>query len=302
VSASLLIVTNGLVSHSQISNQDGLILHPDLLLWEKDLPVRSRQWFECDKQIPLSVYAAILDVSPSLCIASQLTDSQSPKQYWVASAYHAQLTRDSLRVMPENMFAWCEEDARWLCGLLNPWLLDDGMQLKHVGAALVLECDTPLAMAPMPFADIAGNCLPNRHADGTDGGRMMRLMSEIQMILKQTPAPHRRERGEPDIHGLWFWGQGEASKKMPTSFAVATRNPYLQSVVNGQDATVMMSDAEGLSSLMKHAQPLPKRVVLVGEKHAVMLNKTWLPYWSKRSWRPKKVNQNISFKLILDDL
>ena len=296
-----MIVTNGLVSHRQIPNQGGLILHPDLLLWEKDLRTRSRQWFECTQQISLAVYAAMLDVSPSQCIAMQLADYQSEKQYWVASAYHAQLTRDSVRVMPEGMFTWCEEDARCLCEILNPWLLEDGMRLQYVGAALVLECDTPLAMSPISFAEIAGGCLPNRHAEGADGGRMMRLMSEIQMILKQTPAPHRRARGESDIHGLWFWGQGEALKEMLAPFSVATRNPYLQSVVDGKDATVMISDAEGLSGLIKQTQSLPKRVVLLGEKHAVVLNKTWLPYWRKRSWLPKKVNQDISFKSMLGD-
>lgn len=281
---SLLLVTDGL-----ISNQGGLTLHPDLFLWQRLLDKRKQQWFDCPTKNPLAMYAAMLNVEPATLLASKLS-LHGENQYWVASPYHAQLARDSVRVMSEGMLPWCEEDAIWACELLNPLLAEDDMQLHRMGATLLLVCNKPLHAEPMSFADIAGKFLPNRHPSGVDGGSFMRLMAEVQMMFKQSPAAHRRERGEVDIHGLWFWGGSEPDciEALPNK-SVATRNPFLQSVVDAQDANIIVTEAERLADLIKQDSVFPKRVILFGEGHAVALKKSLLPRLGGKAWLPKAV-------------
>ena len=280
----ILIITNGL-----IPNQDGLTLHPDLLSWQPLLVKRKREWFDCSSKNPMSMYAAMLGIEPASLLASKLSFNHG-QQYWVASPYHAQLARNSVRVMSEGMLPWCAEDAIWACELLNPLLAEDSMQLYRIGAALLLVCNKPLHAEPMSFADIAGNFLPNRHPSGVDGGSFMRLMAEVQMMFKQSPAAHRRERSEVDVHGLWFWGGSEPDciEALPNK-SVATRNPFLQSVVDAQDANIIVTEAERLAELIKQDSVLPKRVVLLGEGYAVSLKKSLLAGFGTKAWLPRDI-------------
>jgi len=191
------------------AERGSIALHPALLDVQPQLSKRRRQWFFCAEKSPLSWYAALVEASPAVLLAARCADlPASTRQCWVASPYHAQLGRDTVRLMPEGAFSWSEADNAWLCGELNPLLQDDGMSLHACGAALLLACTTPLDVDPLPFAAIAGGLLPDRHPEGPDGGRLMRLLSEIQMSLHavthRTGQPTRD--GQPDISGLWLWG------------------------------------------------------------------------------------------------
>lgn len=277
---SLLIVTHGL-----ISNQDGLTLHPDLFLWEHLLLKRKRRWFATSSHNPLSLYASLLDTSSAHILASNIALDASIQQYWIASPYHAQLTRDAVRVMSEESLPWCEEDAVWMCELLNPLLSEEAMQLKFVGAALLLLCEKPLHASPVSFPEISGGYLPNRHPDGVDGGHIMRLMSEIQMLLNQSPAAHRRTRGDMDVHGLWFWGgskawQGDDLDRMH----VASKNPCLQGLVEPKSANIIITEPENLINLVRQDSELPKYIFLIGEGVMVHLNKPLLFCFRQRGW------------------
>jgi len=294
VKTPLLLVTHGL-----ISNQDGLTLHPDLFLWQESLVKRKKQWFYTDSYNPLALYAKILDVEPALLLASKLSKNTA-KQCWIASPYHAQLTRDAVRVMPEEMLPWCEEDAIWACELLNPLLSEEGMRLEAVGAALLLLCDKPLDASPCDFSEISGGFLPNRHPTGADGGDLMRLMAEIQMIFKQSPALHRRNRGEMDVHGLWLWNGCEASQNVAVDVrAVASKNAFLNSIVDGKDASVIITEPESLSALVRQGADLPKRVVLWGEGHAVLLKSSLFPTFGAKKWTPKTIKSESDLFSIL---
>jgi len=272
-----------------MSNQDGLTLHPDLFLWQPLLAKRKQHWFQCTAKNPLALYASLLNIEPVLLLASKLSNNHD-KQCWVASPYHAQLSRDSVRVMPEGMLPWCEEDAIWACGSLNPLLAEEGMALHRIGAALLLACDKPLHAEPAVFADIAGKSLPNRHPSGVDGGHLVRLMAEVQMMFKQSPAAHRRQCGDIDIHGLWLWGACESChiEALPAK-SIATRNPFLQSVVGAKNANMIITEPEQLSELVSQGACLPKQVILFGENHAVLLKKSLLPKLSTDKWLPKAI-------------
>ena len=282
--SSTLIVSQALIQH-----QDGVLLHPDLLLWEKQLSSYRQRWFDCATRNSLGWYAALCGIPPAALLA-QCCDAlpEDASQYWVASPYHAQLVRTAVRVMPEGQFSWAAEDADYLCATLNPLLAEEGMQLLAVGAALLLACREPIAAYPQGFGAISGQRLPDTSHEGEDGLRLNRLLSEIQMLLFQHPSIARHERGEPDVNGIWLWSPiDEDIKSHATQMAVATRNPFLQSIVHGQDAGVTITESEQLAELVKQGAPLPKRIVLAGENHAVLLTKSWLPALGKAQWKPK---------------
>jgi len=282
------LITDLIIVDALMKQQDKLILNPDLLIWQDALQRRQQQWFAVSEHNALSLYAAMVGSSPAQLLAT--APHSTAQQYWVASPYHARMGRDNIRLMPESMLPWCAEDAREMCQLLNPWLKDEGMQLQSIGAALRLSCDRIWDVKPADFANISGAQLPNRHPQGEAGGRWMRLQSEIQMLLNQSPLKHRRQRAEADVHGLWFWGAtstqelvNQADKaKRP---AVATRNAFLQSVVDAQDANIIITESETLPLLVRQADALPKRIFLLGAAEMVCLEPSLWGRFRKQDWR-----------------
>ncbi|MDQ6996156.1 MAG: threonine synthase, partial [Mariprofundus sp.] len=169
-----------IISQALIQHQDGVSLHPELFLWDKQLSSYRRRWFHCAAKNPLGWYAALCDSSPAALLA-QHCDAlpEDVSQYWVASPYHAQLVRTAVHVMPEAQLNWTAEDADYLCATLNPLLAEEGMQLFAVGAALLLACREPIAAYPQGFGVISGQLLPDTSHEGEDGLRLNRLLSEI---------------------------------------------------------------------------------------------------------------------------
>ncbi|MDX8389040.1 MAG: threonine synthase [Mariprofundaceae bacterium] len=279
-----------MVSRGFMRTERGLSLHPELLLWQKQLSKRRKRWFLCENKVPLSWLAALMDIEPALLLAHQVKhQDEEVRQYWVASPYHAQLGRDHFRVLPDGLFPWSDEDANWLCNLLNPLLEQDAMVLKAVGAALLLLCRDSLDCHPKAFAEVSGSLLPNKHPEGADHDRLVRLLSEIQMLLYQNPSEHRRRKGEPDIHGLWLWGAAKPRTWAAMDFpAIATRNSFLDAVTDGKDASVTITDVEQFSELFKVEMTLPKDVILAGEGHAIWLSRSMLPSLRRDMSQPAK--------------
>lgn len=281
MATDLLIVTDAL-----LKERDGVRCHPALLPWQEKFAGRRRQWFSCSNKNPLSWYAAILDVPPSQLLAGCTTAiAPEARQCWVASPYHAQLMRDAVRVLPEGQLLWSAEDAGRIAAVLNPLLAEEHMQLLAIGAALLLTCRDPLDAWPVGFGAISGDQLPNSPIEGEDGGRLDRLLSEFQMLLFQHPSIERHARNEPDINGIWLWGgsslpQTAAHRPLP----VATRNPFLQSVVDGRHAKLMISEAALLDQLLQPGAAMPANLLLAGDNRAVLLTKSWWPSFGKAAW------------------
>lgn len=286
--AQLLIVSDGL-----IPSEHGYAIHPLLDPWRKQLLRCSRNWFESALKTDLEWYTSLIDIVPIALLATAVKDQMQAdtSQVWIASPYHAQLGRDRIRVMPDPLFPWSEEDALWICELLNPLLKEEGIELLNHKAALLLVCERSIDATPGSFASVAGKLLPNQHPDGVDGGRLVRLMAEIQMVLNLQPAPHRKVSGEPDVHGLWIWGGQEVSHEIPKlkGLSVATRNPLLMSLVDGKDASVIISSAEQLAELTQLNQPLPKQLVLAGDREAVVLKSSIIPRIGRARWQSSAV-------------
>jgi hypothetical protein len=284
----LLIVTDGLVPV-----EDAYALNPALHAWQAQCHRSSKSWFESQPKMPVEWFASLTGETVFSLITSLLKQEalENFQQLWIASPFHALLSRDQLRIMPDALFAWSSQDALWLCDLLNPLLQEEDMKLVYHQSSLFLLCREPLDAAPMSFANISGHTLPNRHPAGRDGGKLMRLMSEIQMLLKQRPAKHRAEAEEMDVDGLWLWGGSEVNKGTAASerIAVATRNPMLRSMVSAEDAEIVISEADRVAELFQAGLPLPKRVVLAGGKEAVLLRSSILPKFGKPNWKPNSV-------------
>ena len=182
---------------------------------------------------------------------------------------------------------WSDMDAAWLCEQLNPLLAEEGMRLCRMGAALLLACPQPIEAAPASFAEVAGSYLPDRLPGGADGGRLVRLLSEMQMLLHGRSFKERRGRGEPDINGLWLWGACSWLASQKSAFPVATRNPFLRSVAEGREARLIITEAERLHELVRLDAPMPKRLILAGGGHAVLLERSFIPGRRKKDWQPR---------------
>lgn len=292
---NLLIVTDALVAHAANPDEVAYMPHPSLQPWQSQLEKCSRAWFDAKPKTAVEWYAGLTQSEFSSLLAPALDQKEIEgfTQFWIASPFHARLNRDRLHVMPDAYFPWSESDAAWLCDLLNPLLAEQSMKLLHADSSLFLLSREALDALPCSFAAISGHTLPNRHPEGTDGGALMRLTAEIQMMLNQHPSESRKAAGEPDVDGLWLWGGSPIATTNVQSLHVATRDPLLRSLVDAKDAEVMISDAERLQELLQGDHSLPKRIVLAGNEHAVLLKKSVLPRFGKQSWVPK-AEQNES--------
>lgn len=281
-SANMLVVTAALVKE-----EGGLALHPELSAWKKALLKREYSWFQSQVHNPLSFVASFTSSPPAALLAAQASGLDGCTQCWVASPYHARLVRDRVHMLPEGMLPWYEEDAAWMMETVNPLLAEDKMKLISVGSSLLLACHEKLDVRTPSFAEVMASGMPNRHPEGGDGGRIMRLHAEIQMLLSQQPNSRRRQAGEPEVNGLWFWGRcdlplGEAV----TLPAIATRAYGLHSVVDAQQSSITVTEVERLAELVQMDRKLPDHVVLTGEGYALWLRSSWRGFMSRVSWYP----------------
>ncbi len=272
----MLIVGNALQR-----TPEGLALHPDLAFLERRLCNRRRRWFACaDRTVP-GWHAALCGAPLSVMLAHRAgLAPDAARQVWVASPWSGQVGRDSIHVMPDGLMPWSDRDAEWLCDALSSLLAAEGMRLVRTGAALVLACEAPLDAQPADFAIVAGGRLPNRHPPGADGGRLMRLAAEIQMLLHGRQPDWRKE--QPAVHGLWFWDGAAWPAPAPARTApVRGVHPFLPVESRAcAGASLMLADAECVQDMLEPDR-LPDAVVLAGAGHALALN-GWRPAWPGR--------------------
>ncbi|MDQ7002747.1 MAG: hypothetical protein Q9N02_08705, partial [Ghiorsea sp.] len=261
------------VTDAWYEHEGKLLLNPALQTYEPSLLKMKQVWSKHAEVTPLSWYAQQSQQSAAALLASIApTLPQGAQQYWIASPYHARLTRSSLRVMPESMLDWSAQEGQQVCDIVNPLLAEDGLELLMVGDVLILVAQDVWQVNMPDFAQVSGQSLPDQHERSQDAGRWLRIITEIQMTLHQHPV---HTKSGMQIHGLWFWGQSESLTDVQTSTLphVATRNIYLNSVLQRLDkqqaASVIVSEAEHLPSLLPTV--LPVDWLLIGAGHSVNL-------------------------------
>ena len=268
-----VVVTDAWYEH------DGqLLLNPALQAYEHHLLNMKQSWAKSRAVTPLSWYAKQAGQPAAAVLASIAQHVPAgAKQYWVASPFHARLTRSSLRVMPEAMLDWSAQEGEQVCAAVNPLLAEDGLELFMVGDVLMLAAQDIWQVDMPDFALVSGQSLPNQHEGSQDAGRWLRMITEIQMTLHQHQV---FTQSGMQIHGLWFWGQAAMCNAVDIEALphVATRNIYLNTVLKGldkqQDASLIVSEAEHLPYLLP--KQLPDDWLLLGAGQAVTLRSHWL--------------------------
>ena len=268
-----VVVTDAWYEH------DGqLLLNPALQAYEHHLLNMKQSWTKSKVVTPLSWYAKQAGQATAAVLASIAQHVPAgAKQYWVASPFHARLTRSSLRVMPEAMLDWSAQEGEQVCAAVNPLLAEDGLELFMVGDVLMLAAQDIWQVDMPDFALVSGQSLPNQHEGSQDAGRWLRMITEIQMTLHQHQV---FTQSGMQVHGLWFWGQAKMCDAVDIEALphVATRNIYLNTVLKGldkqQDASVIVSEAEHLPYLLP--KQLPDDWLLLGAGQAVTLRSHWL--------------------------
>lgn len=263
-----VIITDAWVKH-----EGSVFLHPALKAYEKDLLSMKQVWAHNTDISPLSWYAQQAHVAPATLLkhlCSALPDGV--KQCWVASPFNARLSRSSLSVLPDTMLDWSVTLGQQVCDMMNPLLVEDGLQLCLVGDALLLTSEHEWDVVNEDFACVSGKTLPDRAQSGKDMGRWLRLLSEIQMTLHAHPifTPQGLQ-----IHGLWMWGDvvGKQAFDVDILPNVASKNIYLSSVLQQldkqQEATHIVCEAEHLPGLLPRV--LPNNWLLLGAGHSLAL-------------------------------
>ncbi|MFQ5355733.1 MAG: hypothetical protein ACE5DY_04450 [Mariprofundaceae bacterium] len=280
---SMLLVTDGL-----ICTGNGFDVHPALMPWRRKLCRSKKRWSECSPLTALEWYALCLGYPhPVSCLlASRCIIPDNTKQLWMVSPYHAVVMRDRVKILPESFTLWGEEDARWLAELINPLTIPEGIRIHAAGTGLVATCDHALEAEPVGFGSICNAYLPDRHPAGKDGGRLMRLAAEIQMLLTQ----HASDVNAPqeNINGVWFWGAASVSDTpAPANWQpVRTNDSVLAGLTDTEEAGLAITDTEYIENIINFDGPPPRFLLLSGSGNALLLDtKSWSPAF-RRTWKP----------------
>jgi hypothetical protein len=283
----LILVPDGLIS----DEHGGYALHPALQFMSSRLWRASKLWSEATAMTPVEWYAALIGAAAgaSGLLAAAMGDAipGGARQCWLVSPFAGRLGRDSVHIMPEEMFVWDQTDSQWLLGLLQPLLAGDGFTLLSRDGCMLAVTASPWDAKPHGFAQVAGHLLPNRHPEGRDGGRLMRLCAEMQMLLAAQPARHRRDAGLPDVMGVWLW----APSDLPVT-------PIMRPRVISDDALIRTCSADAAEALpvaimratqveaqIEHGQP--RHWLLGGDGHAVLLTRRSMPRLGRKAWQPR---------------
>jgi len=134
---------------------------------------------------------------------------------WMAAAdpVHLEAQLDHLRLRSLWPDEWQKEELRQLFDELQTLLADDAVGFIAVGSNGYLRSDLPMPTATLS-PEFANGCNPvDVLPVGHDAARYQALLSEIQMVLHNSPInQHRESRGIRAINSLWVWGGGAVTK------------------------------------------------------------------------------------------
>lgn len=286
---SLILVPDGLISDEHGAH----VPHPALQFISPRLSRSAKLWADAPAMAPIEWYAALIGAgqgaSGLLAAAMGQEVPAKVRQCWQVSPFAGRLGRDAVHIMPEEAFIWDDDDTQWLIGLLQPLLAGDGFRLLSRGGCVLAVTENPWDAKPASFAQVAGHRLPNRHPEGADGGRLMRLCSEVQMLLASKPSERRQSTGLPAVMGVWLWA--------PTALPAA---PMARPHVISDDALIRACTADAEAALpvailravqieayLAH-QPMPRHWLLGGDRHAVLLDTRAWPRLGRHPWQPHR--------------
>lgn len=245
-----------------------------------------RAWLarECQTAVEWYLELCAPNLAPADLAAAILKGDwpEGTKHCWLASPFHAVLIHHRAVLMQEMIEDWDAEDAHALVEMLNPLLAQDGLSLHSVGEVLMLCADRPWDVHPPHFSTLLREGVPDRHPQGRDAGRWVRLLTEVQMRMA-----HARDwrAGKAKVHGLWFWGGSLMGGDKVSPPPVISRDPLLARLPS-QGAQLAILQAKEAGAFLE--ENVCRKVLLAGRRCAVLLTPGWFASRLKRPWLPKR--------------
>ncbi|MEA3642129.1 MAG: hypothetical protein VBE63_19630 [Lamprobacter sp.] len=127
-----------------------------------------------------------------------------------ADPVHLRPDRDQLRLFDARHLGISQAEADALVQEVNAHLVDDGLRLvAPVASRWYLELAESPQIETHPLETVIGRHIDGFLPTGADAGRWAALMTELQMLLFQSPVNQaRQERGRPAVNALWISGVG----------------------------------------------------------------------------------------------
>ena len=214
---------------------------------------------------------------------------------------HWRIGADQVRMDDPAQLQLSAAESAELLTLLAPWFAEDGMQLQAGSDGHWLargEAFRDLESASLDRAigrDVRPWLLKTEQAP--QAKLLQRLQSEMQMLLYTHPFTERRaERGLPPVNAFWVHGAGA----LPEGYLPPSTQPRVLDVLRtpalAGDWAAWRSawqqlDATGLAPLWQAlAADRPVQLTLCGERHAVTLDNSPRPLWSriKKQFKPQR--------------
>ncbi|GAB2476249.1 hypothetical protein GCM10027082_29350 [Comamonas humi] len=211
---------------------------------------------------------------------------------------HWRIGADQVRMDDPAQLQLSAAESDELLALLAPWFAEDGMELQPGGSGRWLARGEPFRGLDCASLDRAiGRDVRLWLPEVTQARLLQRLQSEMQMLLYTHPFTERRaERGLPPVNAFWVHGAGAlpAGYQPPANrpqVLDALRAPALASDWAAWRSAWQQLDATGLAPLWEAlAAGRPARLTLCGERHAVTLDNTAQPLWTriKNQFKPQR--------------
>jgi hypothetical protein len=128
-----------------------------------------------------------------------------------ADPVHLRADRDRLRLFGARHLGISRAEADALAAEVNAFVEPDGLRLMApLAGRWYLESKQQLSLASRPLEQVAGREVDQTAFNGEGAARWNALLTEVQMLLFQSPVNRDREgRGQPMVNALWVWGGGE---------------------------------------------------------------------------------------------
>ena len=166
-----------------------------------------------------------------------------------ADPVHLRPDRDQLRLFDARPLGISRDEAEALAQAVNAHLADDGLRLvTPVASRWYLELTERPRLETCPLEAVIGRPIDGFLPTGADAGRWAALMTEVQMLLFQSPVNRAREAcGRPAVNALWLSGAGEwrALAPPPGLTKVWAEQPLARGLAMASGLEVMGPDAAG---------------------------------------------------------
>ena len=184
------------------------------------------------------------------------TTGQAGAQAWITPC-HWQIGMDQVVMLPPELLRLQDGESQQLMQAMQPWLAEDGLQLRwhdalhwHVQGPLLAQ------VRSASLARVSGANIRPWLTDGSLPGPLRRLQSEMQMLLYQHPVNDARlARGQLPINSFWLHGAGEPSSGSPPTRPVQVHTALLDAAQQGPDAWRAAWQALDAKLLAPLAQP-----------------------------------------------